>query len=217
MASQQSQASQQMGFYFDATRCTGCKTCVLACKDYNDLDAQAAYRQVYEYGDGGWERGADGTWSHSVAVYYVSLACNHCDAPVCVQVCPTGAMHKDDLGLVRVNAGRCIGCGYCEMSCPYRAPRVDRDLGHSTKCDGCRSRLDEGRGPICAEACPTRAIEFGPVADLRAAYGAAADLAPLPPSEATRPNLVLRLPRCVDAEGRLPGGDGRVINTIDIV
>ena len=29
----------QYGFYFDSTRCTGCRTCEMACKDYKDLPA----------------------------------------------------------------------------------------------------------------------------------------------------------------------------------
>ena len=40
----------QYAFYFDGTRCTGCKTCVYACKDKYDLDLGMAYRKVREYG-----------------------------------------------------------------------------------------------------------------------------------------------------------------------
>ncbi len=44
------------GFLVDASRCTGCKTCVMACEDYNDLDASCAYRRVWDYEGGTWER-----------------------------------------------------------------------------------------------------------------------------------------------------------------
>ena len=50
----------QYGFHFDGTRCTGCKTCVLACKDKNNLDVGMAYRRVCEYTGGTTEKGADG-------------------------------------------------------------------------------------------------------------------------------------------------------------
>ena len=140
----------QYGFHFNGQRCTGCKTCMLACKDFHDL-------------------GYD------------------CANPVCVKVCPTGAMHKGDRGIVTVDGQRCIGCGYCALSCPYRAPKVDREVGHSAKCDLCVDRLDAGKSPICVEACPLRALDFGEVGDLRARYGAVCDLAPLPPSSATSP------------------------------
>ena len=46
----------------------------------------------------------------------------------------------------------CIGCGYCALSCPYRAPKVDRDAGRSVKCDGCTRRVAEGGAPVCVEA-----------------------------------------------------------------
>ena len=131
----------QYGFYFNGRRCTGCKTCVLACKDLHDLPSSIAFRQVYEYGGGSWRRQPDGTVTQDTFCYYVSVACNHCGNPACVRVCPTGAMHKDERGLVSVDAARCIGCGYCALSCPYRAPKVDRDAGRSVKCDGCTRRV----------------------------------------------------------------------------
>ena len=149
----------QYGFYFNGRRCTGCKTCVLACKDLHDLPSSIAFRQVYEYGGGSWRRQPDGTVTQDTFCYYVSVACNHCGNPACVRVCPTGAMHKDERGLVSVDAARCIGCGYCALSCPYRAPKVDRDAGRSVKCDGCTRRVAEGGAPVCVEACPLRALD----------------------------------------------------------
>ena len=209
----------QMGFFVNAPRCTGCKTCALACKDYNDLSEGIAFRQVYEYGSGTWVSHADGTWTTDASAYYLSIACNHCLDPVCVRACPTGAMHKGEFGLVMVDSHRCIGCGYCELSCPYRAPKVDRSVGHSVKCDGCASRVEQGMNPICVDSCSLRALEFGPIDDLRAAHGAVADLAPLPGLSATSPNLVIRRPLNVDEDGILPAGAdaGAILNPNDIV
>ena len=157
---------EQMGFHFNAPRCTGCKTCALACKDYNDLSETIAYRQVYEVGCGTWTQDANGCWSTDTQVYYLSLACNHCDAPICVQVCPTGAMHKGDGGLVSVD---------------------------------------------------TRAIDFGPIEELRQRYGQVASVGRLPDASVTRPNLVLTPPANVDEQGMLPAGAGDVLNPQDIV
>ena len=207
----------QLGFAYIARRCTGCKTCVLACKDYHDLGSGIAYRQVYEYGGGTWVRHSNGSWSTDTQAYYLSLSCNHCTQGICLEVCPTGAMHKDEYGLVQVDVGRCIGCGYCELSCPYRAPRVDRKAGHSVKCDGCASRLNQGLRPICVDACSLRAIEFGEIDELRRKHGDSQDLDMLPDPSETAPNLVIVPPACVDDEGRLTCGRGRVINTLDIV
>ena len=206
----------QYGFYFDARRCTGCKTCMLACKDYHNMACDEAFRQVYEYVGGGWSRDQLGALSQDCFAYYVSVACNHCSNPVCVRVCPTGAMHKDRYGLVMVDDRKCIGCGYCALSCPYRAPKVDREAGHSIKCDGCASRLDAGHAPICVEACPLRALDFGDIEELRRRYGTTADLPPLPASSATSPNLVIAAPEFRE-KGRALDGLGSVQNAREIV
>ena len=207
----------QYGFHFNARRCTGCKTCMLACKDLHDLAPEAAFRQVYEYGGGSWRRSEGGAVSHDAFCYYVSVACNHCGNPACVQVCPTGAMHKDERGLVSVDARRCIGCGYCALSCPYRAPKVDREQGRSVKCDGCTDRVAAGIAPVCVEACPLRALDFGEMEDLRERYGGVADLPPLPEATATSPNLVLTLPAVAESDPDRVRAEGRVLNGREIV
>lgn len=207
----------QYGFHFDGTRCTGCKTCVLACKDAHDLPSSVAFRQVYEYGGGLWQRDEAGCWIQDTFAYHVSVGCNHCGNPVCVRVCPTGAMHKDDAGLVSVDAARCIGCGYCELSCPYRAPKVDRAAGHSVKCDGCAARVEAGKAPVCVEACPLRALDFGPIDDLQQRYGRERDLPPLPDATATAPNTVITAPHAFAADPERVRRDGRVANGYEIV
>ncbi|MGC6324855.1 DMSO/selenate family reductase complex B subunit [Pasteurella multocida] len=184
--------SVQYGFYFDSDRCTGCKTCELACKDYKDLDTNVNFRRIYEYAGGDWQQQANGCWQHNVFAYYLSISCNHCDNPDCVSVCPTGAMHKTEDGFVIVNEAICIGCRYCHMACPYDAPQYDAMKGHMTKCDGCHSRILEGKKPICVDACPLRALDFAPIDELRKTYGDLAAIAPLPSSEHTAPNLVIK-------------------------
>ncbi len=183
----------QQAFFFDGTRCSGCKTCMFACKDAYDLDVGTAYRRVLEYTGGDTVRNGDGTFGSTCFSYNVSVACNHCDDPVCVRVCPTEAMHKDEqTGLVSVNDRHCIGCGYCHLSCPYSAPRVDRVKGHSVKCDGCIERVAVGEKPVCVEACPMRAIEFGEMDDLRAAHpDAVSELPCTEPAATTTPNILI--------------------------
>lgn len=204
----------QKAFYFDSTRCTGCKTCELACKDYKDLDQEVAFRKVYDYEGGDWKQNSDGTCTTTAFVYHVSMSCNHCDDPACVHVCPTGAMHKDaETGLVSVDAAKCIGCGYCHMACPYNAPKVDRRVGHSVKCDGCADRVAKGLEPICVGACPLRALQFGDSSEM-ASLGERANIAPLPESSYTNPNLfILNNP---DAK---PAGahDGVVANPLEVM
>ncbi|EHC48546.1 Anaerobic dimethyl sulfoxide reductase chain B, partial [Salmonella enterica subsp. enterica serovar Inverness str. R8-3668] len=110
---------KQYGFYVDSSRCSGCKTCQVSCKDNKDLDVGPKLRRVYEYGGGSWVKEGE-SWHHDTFTYYLSIACNHCDEPVCVSGCPTGAMHKrKEDGLVVVDDSVCVGCRYCEMRCPY--------------------------------------------------------------------------------------------------
>lgn len=181
----------QYGFYFDATRCTGCKTCEAACRDYHHLGKGQTYRHVYELEGGSWTQDAQGCWTTDGYTYYTSFSCQHCDNPACVQVCPTGAMAKRENGIVDVDEHRCIGCGYCQMACPYDNPKVDREAGHSTKCNGCAERVAQGKEPICVEACSMRALEFKPVDELPA-EGVQAKVAPLPSPELTHPNLFIK-------------------------
>lgn len=177
-----------LGFGYHADRCTGCKTCMLACKDYHDLSFDVDYRQVYEYGGGVCTMDDDGCFRDDTFLYAVTVSCNHCDDPACMAVCPTTAMHRDELGLVCVDAGKCIGCGYCAFACPYGAPQVDRSMGHSVKCNGCSERIAVGKMPVCVESCPMRALEFGEVEEM-AKVGSRADIAPLPSPSYTAPNL----------------------------
>lgn len=184
---------KQLGFYIDSSRCSGCKTCQVSCKDKNNIDVGRKFRRVYEYGGGSWAKDQDGAWTNQTFAYYLSVACNHCDNPTCVTGCPTGAMHKrEDNGLVLVDQEQCIGCQYCAMRCPYGAPQYDADKKVMSKCDGCIDRLEQGLNPTCVDSCPQRAIEFGDINELRAKYGNERDIAPLPDSRLTSPNLIVR-------------------------
>ena len=74
-----------------------------------------------------------------------------------------------------------------------------QNLRHSR--DACADRLAQGLLPICVEACPQRAIEFGEVSELRKKYGNNADIAPLPSSSVTQPSLVIRPPLHMGKQG----------------
>ena len=101
----------QYGFFIDSSRCTGCKTCELACKDFKDLGPEVSFRRIYEYAGGDWQED-NGVWHQNVFAYYLSISCNHCDDPACTKVCPSGAMHKREDGFVVVDEDVCIGWGH---------------------------------------------------------------------------------------------------------
>ena len=184
----------QFGFYYDNSRCTGCMTCVMACKDYYDSHLDIAYRKVYDVEGGQWSADEGGAYNTDAFLYHLSIGCNHCDNPACVKVCPTTAMHKDpEDGIVKVDTSKCIGCGYCVMACPYNSPQVDRELGHAVKCEGCYERLAEGKIPVCVSACPLRALDAGDIDELRAKYGEGVQqIYPMPSPDVTKPNIIIK-------------------------
>lgn len=177
-------------FRFDATACSGCKACQAACKDRHGLPVGVLWRRVYEVAGGTWARERR-AWTPDVFAFNLSIGCNHCDAPACVEVCPTGAMRRREDGLVLVDADACIGCRYCAWACPYGAPQYDEASGRMTKCTFCAEDVDEGRPPACVAACPMRALEFGERDTLEATLGLDADFFPLPDPALTRPSLAI--------------------------
>ena len=183
----------QYGFYFDSTRCTGCRTCEMACKDYKNLPQTIAYRHVYDYEGGAWTDAGDGTYTSDAFAYHVSLGCQHCAMPACMAKCPSGAISKDtDTGLVFIDEEKCTGVGACVETCPYNVPVLDEEAKKGVKCDGCAERVSAGLKPICVEACPLRALEFGDIEELRAAHeGTVAGIAPMPSPDETTPSIAI--------------------------
>lgn len=144
---------KQHGFYFNADRCISCHACEAACSEKNDLPPHLAFRSV-GYIEGG-----------SYPAYTrlnISMACNHCDNPVCLKGCPTRAYTKfAEYGAVLQDPDICFGCGYCTWVCPYNAPQLDTKAGHVSKCNMCVDRLEVGLKPACASACLAGALDFG--------------------------------------------------------
>ncbi|MBN1151906.1 MAG: 4Fe-4S dicluster domain-containing protein [Dehalococcoidia bacterium] len=84
----------------------------------------------------------------------VSVRCQHCEEPACVDACLTGAMHRRDDGAVLIDSEKCIGCGTCMLVCPYGAISKDPLTGKAVKCDGCLDR----EIPRCVSVCPNGAL-----------------------------------------------------------
>ncbi len=177
-------------FYFDSSSCSGCKACQVACKDKHNLPLGVLWRRVYEVAGGEWQPQGE-AWLSMVFAYNLSIACNHCEKPICVEVCPTTAMHQRPDGIVLVDADKCVGCKYCAWACPYGAPQFDEAAGRMTKCTFCADNLAEGEPPSCVAACPMRALDFGERADLETRHGPLKPVYPLPEAALTRPSLAL--------------------------
>lgn len=151
---------RQLAFYFDSSFCSGCKTCQVACRDKNDQGRGLLWRKVYEVAGGDWKRDGQ-AWVQDIFSYYISMACNHCMEPLCLKSCPNGAIVKDGRGIVLINPGRCMGCRYCEWTCPYGALHYDHRQGVMTKCNMCADYADLGKPPACVSACLMRVLDAG--------------------------------------------------------
>jgi molybdopterin-containing oxidoreductase family iron-sulfur binding subunit len=163
------------GLLVDTTKCaSGCADCVTACNRENGLSGGT--RET----DPQWIRKIDLKDLRTGRQASAPMMCQHCAAPPCVDVCPTGASFKRADGIVLVDKHICIGCRYCMMACPYKArslvhepltgqnPDVPRGKGTVESCTLCVHRVDRGDIPACVEACAAaghRAILFGDLND----------------------------------------------------
>ncbi len=144
---------KQHGFYFTADNCIACHACEAACSEKNDVPSHISFRSV-----GFVEGGTYPDYNRQ----NISMACNHCDDPVCLKGCPTRAYTKfAEYGAVLQDPDICFGCGYCTWVCPYNAPQLDPVKGEVSKCNMCVDRLEVGLKPACVSACLGKALDFG--------------------------------------------------------
>lgn len=162
----------------DLTRCVGCQTCTIKCKQENHTAPGVMWHRLYDYEVGSYP---------GVRRVFLPRPCMHCANAPCLKVCPTGATYRRPDGLVLVDYDRCIGCKYCVTACPYEARCYNEgnagyfpeegltpfeELGKEMhqpgvveKCTFCVHRIDQGRPPACVEVCPTKARAFGDLDD----------------------------------------------------
>lgn len=156
----------------DTSKCTACRGCQVACKQWNDLPAEkthnwGSYQNPRHLSANTWklvtfnevEIGAEVRW------LFLPMQCLHCTEASCVSVCPTGAAHHQGEFVV-IDENLCIGCGYCVQACPFRVPHSmpgpdDRHKGTARKCTFCIDRVSNGFLPACAKTCPAGAYKVG--------------------------------------------------------
>ena len=179
----------QLGFYFDQTRCIGCFACIVTCKDWNNVDAgPASWKRVLTVQKGIYP---------DLFVAFLSTACYHCVEPTCVSACPVNAITKRELdGVVVVDRETCLGkdnCDMCLKVCPYDAPQFGaEENAKMQKCHFCLDRLAENKKPACVDACPTQALDAGPIEELRAKYGDIREAEGFVYSEELIPSIVFK-------------------------
>jgi formate dehydrogenase iron-sulfur subunit len=178
-----SEHPERVGFFTDTSICIGCKACEVACKEWNHVpdDGMVFRTSSYDHtgaiGASSWRhvafvetprRGGFGPESPTGVRWLMSSdVCKHCTDAACLDVCPTGALFRTEFGTVVVQDDVCNGCGYCVPACPFGVIDRREDDGRVFKCTLCYDRLRGGMEPACAQACPTKSIQFGPLAELR--------------------------------------------------
>jgi anaerobic dimethyl sulfoxide reductase subunit B len=177
----------QYGFFIDLSRCIGCNGCTIACKQWHNLSpGPTKWMRVYQ-----WENGS----FPDIQLNVLPIMCLHCENPVCVKACPHQALHKENkYGAVLVDASQCTGERLCWKACPYGAPQFEGDQRglKMTKCNMCFDRLEQGKSPICVLSCSLRALEFGPIEELKEKYGQLHQLDYLPKNSITRPSVIFK-------------------------
>lgn len=137
----------QLGFKINLKRCVGCRGCELACKNEHGLTGSNR-RTINVLKD-----------QMDTPFAFLSMACNHCESPACIGVCPMRCFKKRRDGIVVHNPEQCIGCKSCMGACPFNAPKYNEFTGKIDKCNLCVERLDVGLKPACVSACISEAIE----------------------------------------------------------
>ncbi len=154
---------------YDVSKCTACRGCQVACKDWNQLPAViepfTGNYQTHESTNGDTytiikfmehEDPVDGIqWN------FLKFNCMHCFDPACMDVCPQEAITQTEWGAVIKDYDKCIGCQYCTYACPFEIPKYRKREDIVTKCTLCYERVEEGLEPACARTCPTGALTFG--------------------------------------------------------
>lgn len=217
--------AKRLGMVIDLNRCIGCWTCSVACKEENDVPIGLYWLRILTIGGDQIDE-PSGTFP-DLSLAYQATNCFHCDNPPCVKACPVQATYKREDGIVAIDYGRCIGCRYCMVACPYNnrvfnwrkpvqepAPAVAvvgelaaRPRGVVEKCTFCMHRVPKGYLPRCIIACPTGARSFGDLEDPASAVATMVRERPtyvVFPEKGTRPSVHYVLRTGPDAEGGQP-------------
>lgn len=94
----------------DTAKCTGCRSCVAACKVENMVQRGNYWNFIIEYEEGKYP---------NVRRRFVPMNCMHCEKPSCLLACPENAIDKNDEGVVLIDYDKCKGRRYCIAACPY--------------------------------------------------------------------------------------------------
>ena len=142
----------------DLNRCVGCLACSVACKALNGVPVGNFWNKTLRIGPNPIN---EGDVFPNVEMYFLTVQCQHCENPACVQVCPTEASHVLEDGTVQIDKSKCIGCQFCAMACPYGVRYLNEEERVVEKCTLCEQKIAQGELPQCVSQCCGMARWFG--------------------------------------------------------
>lgn len=135
--------------------CLACKSCEIACALVHSKT------KVLEQAVTESPRPQRMLTVEAIGEFAVPIQCRHCETPLCLEICPTGAIQRQNPdGPVVIEHELCIGCKLCMIVCPFGIPQIHSEKRAVIKCDLCSERLEQGQEPACVEACPTKALKL---------------------------------------------------------
>ncbi len=163
-------------FFIDTTKCTACRGCQIACKQWNKNPGTKTVQRGSHQNPADLSfftyklvrfseievPGAEPKW------YFFADQCRHCMEPPCMATAESlgsKAITKDEAnGSVLFNTKvkvKAEDFKTIRESCPYDIPRYHEKMGGMAKCTMCIDRIKEGLLPACVKSCPTGAMNFG--------------------------------------------------------
>ena len=164
-------------FFIDTTKCTACRGCQTACKQWNQnpatktiqrgtyqnpADLSTATFKLVRFNDMPVEPGGEPTW------YFFPEQCRHCVYPPCKMMADGRAKGSASLDVrtraITFNPEVKMSPADFKVirdSCPYDIPRFDEESGCMSKCTICLDRVSQWMLPACVKTCPTGAMNFG--------------------------------------------------------
>jgi carbon-monoxide dehydrogenase iron sulfur subunit len=135
-------------------KCLACKSCEIACAVAHSKSC------VLEEAIAESPKPRKRVTVEAAGEFAVPIQCRHCEVPLCVEICPTGAIRRqsEESPVVIIDRDLCIGCKLCMLICPLGVLQIGPEGRAIIKCDMCLERMEEGRQPACVEACPTKAL-----------------------------------------------------------
>ena len=160
-------------FFIDQTRCTACRGCQAACKQwknngYTETHNTGSYQNPPDLNAQTFKlvRFNEVEIDGMLKWLFFPEQCRHCLVPSCKMAADAqlpGAILQDEPTGAVLYTEKTAKVDYrmVREACPYDIPRLDAATGRIYKCNMCIDRVRQGMQPACVQTCPTDTMHFG--------------------------------------------------------